>query len=71
MELIHTTSGDISMIRQQQLKGRWEKTTAYTTTLVPPTTSFTSVTITTGTSSKWGYDAGGTPSSSTGSTRCW
>ena len=69
MELIDTTSGDISHDPTTATgRGRWEKNTSYTTTFVPPTTSFSSVTITTGTSSVWNYDAGGTPSSSTGST---
>lgn len=69
MELIDTSSGDISHDPTTSTgRGRWEKNTSYTTTLVAPTTSsFSSVTVTTGANSVWNYDSGGTPSSSTGS----
>ncbi len=70
MELIDTSSGDISHDPTTATgRGRWEKNTSFTTTLVPPTTSFSSVTIGTSTSAKWNYDRGGTGSSGTGSTR--
>ena len=68
MELIDTTSGDISHDPTTATgRGRWEKNTSYTTTLVPPTTSFSSVTVSTNTGNVWNWDSGGTPSSSTGS----
>ena len=69
MELIDTSSGDISHDPTTATgRGRWEKNTSYTTTLVPPTTSFSSVTISTNSSNGWNFDSGGTPSSNTGST---
>ena len=68
MELIDTTSGDISHDPTTATgRGRWEKNTSYTTTLVPPTTSFSSITLTTSINTVWNWDVGGTPSGTTGS----
>ena len=73
MELIDTTSGDISLDPGSQTgRNRWQKITSYTTTLFAPTTStFSTISISPGspTTHVWNYDAGGTPSSATGSTK--
>ena len=69
MELVDTTVGDISLDPGTATgRGRWEKYSTYTTTATPPTTSYSSIPIGTGTAALWNYDAGGTPSSSTGNT---
>ena len=71
MELVDTTAGTISHDPGTSTgRSRWQKYSSYTTySTPPPTSSFSSVTTGTSTSSKWNYDSGGTPSSSTGNTR--
>lgn len=70
MELVDTTGGTISLDPGTATgRARWERYTSYTTTSTPPTSSYSSITIGTSTSNIWNYDAGGTPSSSTGGTR--
>ena len=68
MELIDTTSGDISLDPGTSTgRSRWEKRTYYTSTTSAPTTStFSTIYINTTTSGVWNYDAGGTPSAATG-----
>ncbi len=69
MQLIDTTDGDIDHDPATATgSGRWEKNIYYTTTLVAPTTSFTSIPIAQSTSNVWNYDSGGTPSGTTGNT---
>lgn len=70
MELRETTSGDIDLDPGTSTgRGNWEKRTSYTTSLSYPTTGWSSISISTSTSNVWNYDAGGTPSGSTGGTR--
>ena len=70
MELIDTSAGDISHDPTTSTgRGRWQRYTTYNTSLTAPTTSFSSIPTGTSTGNIWNYDAGGTPSSSTGSTR--
>lgn len=73
MELVDTNSGTISLDPGTTTgRSRWQKLSGntYTTSLSLPTSS-TFGTIPTGTSTAnaWNWDSGGTPSSSTGSTR--
>ena len=67
MELVDTTSGTVSLDPGTSTgRGRWYRYNGtYTTTTTPPT-SWTTIPIGTSTSNRWNYDAGGTPSSSTG-----
>ena len=69
MELIDTTSGDISHDPTTSTgRGRWERMSTYTSsTNAPASSSFFSINISTSISNIWNYDAGGTPSGSTGS----
>ena len=70
MELVDTTIGDISHDPGSPTgRSRWERYNSYTSNLTPPTSSFFSISTGTSTSTKWNYDTGGTPSSSTGGTR--
>ena len=70
MELVDTTGGDISHDPGTSTgRSRWHRYSSYTSTLTPPTTSFSSITAGTSTANKWNYDINGTPSSSTGGTR--
>ena len=70
MELVDTTVGTISHDPGTSTgRARWQRYNSYTGTLTPPTSSFFSISTGTSTSSKWNYDSGGTPSSSTGGTR--
>jgi len=71
MELIDTTSGDISLDPGTSTgRSRWEKRASYTSTSGAPTTStFATIPISTSESNVWNYDKGGTPSSGTGSTK--
>lgn len=67
MELVDTTTGTISLDPGTSTgRGRWERYTTYTSTLTPPTTSYSSIPISTSGANLWNYDAGGTPSGSTG-----
>ena len=70
MELKETTSGTIDLDPGTSTgRGNWEKKTSYTTNLSYPTSGWSSITISTQSSKIWNYDAGGTPSSSTGGTK--
>jgi len=66
MQLIDTTDGDIDHDPGTSTgRSRWERHSSYTTSLVSPL-SFSSIPISGSASNIWNYDAGGTPSSSTG-----
>ena len=69
MELVDTTSGDISHDPTTLTgRGRWERLSTYTSSLTAPTTaSFFTINISTSISYIWNYDRGGTGSSGTGS----
>ena len=70
MELRDTTGGTIDLDPGTSTgRGNWQKRTSYTTSLSYPTSSWSSISISTSSSNRWNYDAGGTPSSSTGGTR--
>lgn len=68
MELTDTTSGTISLDPGTSTgRSRWTKLNGYTTSYSSPWTStFYSIPIGSSTTYYWNYDAGGTPSSSTG-----
>ena len=66
MELRETTSGTIALFGGNT----WQRYVGYTTSLSYPSMgSWNSISVGTSTSKVWNYDAGGTPSSSTGGTR--
>jgi hypothetical protein len=68
MELVDTTSGTIDLDPGTSTgRGRWERYTSYTSSLTPPTTSYSAIFIDSSTGYKWNYDSGGTPSGNTGS----
>ena len=70
MELVDTTSGDISHDPTTLTgRGRWERLSSYTSSTTAPTgSSFFNINISTSISYIWNYDAGGTGSSGTGAT---
>jgi len=69
MELVDTTGGTIDLDPGTSTgRGRWYRYNgSYTTNTTPPT-SWTTIPIGTSATNRWNYDAGGTPSSSTGNT---
>ena len=71
MELKETNSGDIDLDpgTSSTTRNRWQRKTSYTTNLSYPTSGWSSISISTASSKIWNYDAGGTPSGSTGSTK--
>lgn len=72
MELRETTEvgGTINLNPGTFLgRGNWQRKTSYTTNLSYPTSGWSSISISTSSSKIWNYDAGGTPSGSTGGTR--
>ena len=70
MELKETTSGTIDLDPGTSTgRGNWQRKTSYTSSLSYPTSGWTSISISTASSRIWNYDAGGTPSGSTGGTR--
>jgi len=68
MELLDTTSGDISLDPGTQAgRTRWQRRSAYTTTTAAPTSlTFSTIAIGESKDDVWNYDKGGTPSNQTG-----
>jgi len=68
MELINTTSGDISLDPGTQTgRNRWQRRAQYTSSLIPDITStWQTPGIADTWSTVWNYDKGGTPSQATG-----